>query len=307
MAFQLRRNESIAKGIKRIARRQIESALEELASRSNANEIVHEVRKRLKRLRAVLRLVREPLGEKVYRRENISFRDTARPLTEVRDAEALIESSDALAKHFGNDIGTEAFAAVRKALRANLRAVRKRVLDQEGALAMVTTALECAQARVRDWSIGAKGWAALCGGLRRVYKAGRGAMRAAGSEPTAENMHEWRKQAKYLWHQLEVLEPVWPSVMEVLASQVHTLTQQLGDDHDLFVLRQTVTGDSETYGGEAHLETIIALIDRRQEELRQEAFQLGRRLYQDAPDAFTDRIEGYWKAWRSEDIDSESE
>ncbi len=186
MAFQLRRNESVAKGIKRIACRQIESALEELASNSNANEIVHEVRKRLKRLRAILRLVRETLGEKVYRRENTSFRDTARPLTEVRDAEALIESSDALAKHFGDDIGAEAFAAVRKALRTNLRAVRKRVLDQEGALAMVTKALECANAGVRDWSFGVKGWAGLCGGLRRVYKSGRGAMMAAGSEPTAE-------------------------------------------------------------------------------------------------------------------------
>ncbi|MFL5243049.1 MAG: CHAD domain-containing protein [Gemmataceae bacterium] len=299
-AFALRSQESVAKGIKRIARHQLENAVEELTSHPEPSETVHAVRKRLKRLRAVLRLVREKLGEKVYRRENISFRDAARPLTEVRDAEALIESSQALAKHFGADIGIEAFAAVRKALRTHLRAVRKRVLDKEDALTGVTKALQSAQARVRDWSIKGKGWSSIGGGLKRVYKAGRGAMNAAMTDPTAENMHEWRKQAKYLWHQIEILEPVWPGLMEELADQVHTLTQHLGDHHDLFVLRQTVIADPESYGGDVHLETVVALIDRRQEELKCSAFQLGRRCYQDKPAAFTDRIEGYWKAWRAE-------
>jgi len=48
------------------------------------------------------------------------------------------------------------------------------------------------------------------------------------------------------------------------------------------------------------VETLVALIDRRREELQQEAFRLGRRLYRDKPKVFTKRIKGYWKAWRLE-------
>src|ERR1019366_5884992 len=52
---------------------------------------VPEVRKCFKRVRAALRLVREDLGDDAYREENWCLRDAARPLTEVRDAEMLVE------------------------------------------------------------------------------------------------------------------------------------------------------------------------------------------------------------------------
>src|SRR5580698_10039159 len=50
---------------------------------------IHEIRKKLKRARAALRLLRDCLGEPVYRRENSRLRDAARPLTPVRDAKVL--------------------------------------------------------------------------------------------------------------------------------------------------------------------------------------------------------------------------
>ena len=40
--------------------------------------------------------------------------------------------------------------------------------------------------------------------------------------------------------------------------------------------------------------------DRRREELQQDAFQLGRRIYLDKPNELTNRIKGYWKAWHAE-------
>jgi hypothetical protein len=72
----------------------------------------------------------------------------------------------------------------------------------------------------------------------------------------------------------------------------------LGDDHDLAVLREQANGDPDTFGGDNALETLVALIDRRRDELQQAVLPLGRRLYGDQPNAFTDRIQGYWSAWR---------
>jgi CHAD domain-containing protein len=299
MAFRLKPDESVNKGIKRLARREVDRALGELKlPRASRDDTIHDARKRFKKVRALLRLVRDDLGEKVYQRENTFFRDAARPLTEVRDARVLIESLDKLTDHFAEQVSMDAFAAVRKGLQAHRREVRQRVLQDEDSVTTVTATVDAARDRIRDWKMNGKGWSALQSGLKQVYKQGRRAFAAAVDDPTVETLHEWRKQAKYLWHLLQVLEAAWPAILAELANQTHELTQMLGDDHDLAVLREQVTADPDKFVGDSTLETLLALIDRRRDELQQAALPLGRRLYSDRPSAFTDRIQSYWSAWR---------
>jgi CHAD domain-containing protein len=298
MAFRLKDGESVRKGIRRLARRQVDGALDGLRSGGARDEVVHDARKRFKRVRSVLRLVRDEVGEKVYRRENTCLRDAGRPLTEVRDAKVLLEALDKLAEHFADQVATGAFDDVRKGLQAHRKAVRKRVLKEEDAVAAVSEAVGGVRDRLRGWDIGRKGWPALRRGLKRVYRQGYRAADAALTDPTTENLHEWRKQAKYLWHQLQILEPLWPGVMDELGNQLHQLTQLLGDEHDLAVLRETTAAGPDAFGGDSALEVLSALIDRRREELREEASLLGRRLYCDRPRVFTARMKSYWKAWK---------
>src|SRR5262249_43493939 len=106
MSFQLRPEEALRKSLRRIVRRQMDAVLEELAAAPPGprDEAVHEARKSLKKIRAVLRLVRPAVGEKCYRRENTCFRDAGRPLTEVRDARILLETLDKLLAHFQEHI-----------------------------------------------------------------------------------------------------------------------------------------------------------------------------------------------------------
>jgi CHAD domain-containing protein len=295
MAFQLKRKESVSDGVKRSVRREIEKALDELRTRDQ-DEAVHEARKAFKKVRAALRLVRDELGDRVYRKENFFFRDAARPLTELRDAKILVEALDKLTEHFAAEIEAGAFGEVRKALIARQQAVILRAQEENRGCASVAEVVAPAVDRIQDWTIDDTGWSALKGGLKRVYRAGYRALAAAAAEPSVENLHEWRKQSKYLWHQLQFLEPAWIGVEAGLGDQVHGLTQDLGDDHDLAVLRQTVTADPERYGGHRVLERLIPLIDRRREDLQREAFVRGRRVYRDAPRIFMRRIKRGWKA-----------
>src|SRR5262245_18163585 len=133
MSFQLQPDESLRKSLRRIVRHQMDAVMEELQGtpKGPRDEAVHEARKSLKKIRAVLRLVRPVIGEKAYRRENTCFRDAARPLTEVRDARILRETFDKLVEHFQKHIAGRSFADVRKALGDHLRAVRKSVLDEQ--------------------------------------------------------------------------------------------------------------------------------------------------------------------------------
>jgi CHAD domain-containing protein len=297
MAFQLKSKESVGAALERCMRREIDKALLGLRATDRRDEAAFDARKRFKKVRAALRLVRDELGDAVYRRENLLFRDAARPLTEVRDAAVFVEALDALTGQFAVEIEPRAFDEVRRALVAERQAVIHRVLDAGGALASVAGVVAPARDRIDDWPIGHDGWPALGPGLTRVYRAGRRALARASTEPSVENLHEWRKQAKYLWHQLQLLEPAWVSHEEDFGDRLHELTRLLGEDHDLAVLRAVLTADPGAHGGHRVLKGLIGLLDRRRESLADQAFALGRSLYADGPQRFTSRIEGYWNAW----------
>ena len=304
MAFQLSAKESVSDGITRNVRRQIEKALKHLGAKGkpsqrgvSQNEAVHEVRKCFKRVRAALRLVREDLGDDVYREENWCFRDAARPLTEVRDAEVLVEIVDRLPQQFSAAIEPGALAKIREALLANQQEVTRRVLDDGKAFAAVKEAAACALARLSNWRIERADWAALESGIRRVYRRGHRALALAAENSSVENLHEWRKQAMYLWHQLQLLEGVWTGSEKELVERTHQLSTLLGEDHDLAVFRETLAADPLAYGGHRILKDLFAVIDRQRQDLERQAFALGREIYNDSPTVFANRIEA-WMNYR---------
>jgi CHAD domain-containing protein len=304
MTFQLRAAESVGDGIRRNVRREVEKALDHLGAKVKPrqrdaweSDAVHEVRKCFKRVRAALRLVREDLGDDVYHEENWCFRDAARPLTEVRDAKMLVETLDKLSQQCKAQIESGTAVKVHAALLANQQEVTRRVLRQDRTFAVVGEVAARALAGLSDWKMDRDGWEAVEGGLRRVYRAGHRVMSLAAAGPSVANLHEWRKQAKYLWHQLQLLEPAWTGREKDLGDRVHRLSQLLGEDHDLAVLRQTLAADPLTYGGHGALKGLFQPLDRQREELERQAFELGRQIYKDSPRAFTCRIEAYWRAW----------
>ncbi|HEY7428314.1 MAG TPA: CHAD domain-containing protein [Gemmataceae bacterium] len=302
MSFELKPDESLRKGIQRIVRKQMDGALEYLTGphKGSRDEAVHEARKCFKKIRAVLRLVRPAIGEKSYREENICFRDAGRPLTVVRDAKIFIETLDQLAEHFKEHIVGRSFGDARQALQDNLRAVRKRVLDEQNSFAVVMEAVRQARERIESWADVPNKGAVVREGLEDVYRRAGDAYTDAAADLTVEKLHEWRKQAKYLRYQLEVLRPLWPERMEELANEADQMGDLLGDDHDLAALRQMLTDDPGRFGDEGDGEVLLALIDRRRVELEREAMLLGRRFFQDSPRDFARRLKKLWKTWRAQ-------
>jgi CHAD domain-containing protein len=309
MAFELKPQGSVAKNIRRIARKQMDKALEQRTgtSRKHQDEAVHEARKCFKKIRAVLRLVRPVIWESCYREENTHFRDAGRPLTEVRDAAIFIETLDHLADHFKEQVAGRTFDHVRRTLEQNLRDVRKRVLEEQHALAVVAKAVRQARGRVKSWAAVPTKWAALGRGLRATHCRAEDAYRAAAADPTLEKLHEWRKQAKYFRYQLEILRPLWPERMKELAGEADCVSELLGDDHDLAMLRQKLTDEPDRFSQEGNQELLLALIDRRRAELQQEALLLGQRFHQESPREFGRRIRSYWRVWRKQDESSQDQ
>ena len=84
-------------------------------------------RKRFKKVRAILRLVRDKIGEDVYKKKNICYRNAGRCLSDVRDSVVIIETLDELTEYFGDQLLDDAFAGVRESLVDARKATKQHI------------------------------------------------------------------------------------------------------------------------------------------------------------------------------------
>lgn len=275
VAYAIDAAETLHASILRLMDEQIIRARETLDDRSLPPATrVHDARKRFKEIRAVIHLVREPLGPH-YAVEDAWFRDAGRDLATARDADAVAEALDGLA------------LPLRLARRAHriLQAGRAEHPPLEPLLANVIDQLVLAQGRTGLWPAIGDSFDSVAPGLRRAYREGRRGFRRHG---TAQELHEWRKSVKEQWHHTLLLRNVWPEMMKTSADALSSLARALGSHHDLHVL-QTMVGDA--------LPPLSRAIETRQAGLEKEARAIGARVYAETPDAWLARIRKYWRAW----------
>jgi CYTH domain-containing protein/CHAD domain-containing protein len=294
--YRLKSEESPSEGLRRIALGRVEKALERLddAEGEGLAGAVHGARKDLKKLRGLLRLVREELGRKAFKAENGRYRDAGRQLSGSRDAEVKLETLLALHHRF-DDLPGEGAKVWEGLLESERDAIAAAMRDdREGRIAEAREAIAAGRDEIGRWSLRSDSWALIEPGLSNSYGDGRRALRRAEADRSAESVHEWRKRAKDLWYQLRIVEDAWPALLGEVVDQLHQLTELLGDHHDLAVL----AGDLGTREAVGDRDALGAAIEKHQEELLDAAFELGHRLYAEKPKAFRLRIRRYWRAWR---------
>jgi hypothetical protein len=272
---ELQPDKSGLREVRRILVEWIAAAAAILARKKVTDTDIHDARKLLKKARAALRLLRVSIGEIAYRRENAALRDAARPLGVVRDSRVLVGALDTLVKHdrFRRILRQEQTQSRRALTRAQLTRQR--------------TALRAVIKRSERWRLQGDDRAVIGEGLRRSYRRGRKMLATAKDSRDAGQLHDWRKQVKYLWHQLQILQPLQPAQnarLAKLAARYHKLADHLGDDHDLAVLRQKIESHAQVFERTRDLDELLRRLDRRRVQLQAKAFALGSRLFADKPD-----------------------
>lgn len=299
MAFRLNRPEPLDRELRRIVRERLENAAGALAQRDgHLHEGVHEARKRFKEIRAVIRLARDSLGVRA-KMENAWYRDAGRSLSGLRDAQALIEACDALAKR-SEPASDDLLRVVRKWLQGRLSNREQSMHDIEQQTGTLREALLGARRRVNDWHLQAFDRDALSRGYAGLYRRGQRAYRDTVEAPGDVAFHEWRKRVKDHWYHTRLLAPAWTAPLEARQTELKTLSDLLGDEHDLSVLRDTLLADGGDLLGRGEAQALLARIGRRQGELRTQAQALGARIYAEPADGLRQRILGYLDAWASE-------
>ena len=288
-------DESVEAGLKRVARSQIESGLEDLrAEELPQEEKVHQIRKRCKKIRGLLRLVRPCFDG--YKAENECFRDAARTLSEVRDASAVLETVDEIENRFADELKKAALKPLRTQLSADRDELDETEIEEK--LADLRLVFREALDRVEGWTLSADGAEAVSEGAAKTYKRAVKAMAKAESSGAAEDFHDWRKRAKYHWYHLRLDRKSWPPVLEPYADEAHHLSNLLGAHHDLHVL--TEAAERQFGSRDETFELVASLCGARQNSLADEALPLGRKLFWADKNAFEDKLETLWQTSQSE-------
>jgi len=296
--------ERLADGLRRMALAQVDLALEQLESAGagvTGEQAVHETRKALKRLRALLRLLEDELGARIFARENAALRDTARRLSGARDAEVMLGTLEGLIQRHPRKLGRRGgVVELRTRLQAERARMERLTLGDPATRTEVLGELQAFRCRVAAWSLPDRDGIELVEpDLRRLYRQGRSRYRQVvcgeGDEMLA--MHEWRKRVKDLRYAAEMLgRRDSGGRLRRLAVRADGLGELLGEDHDLAVLAQRVRaggrrGGQETWRtGRRTRKTLLKLIARRRRELRRRALREGERLYRPSSKRFVRRI-----------------
>lgn len=299
MPYRLKRKERVDHGLKRIALEQLKRAQRECEDRDLDNDTkVHQVRKRMKKQRALLRLMKDRLGDKPFRRENQRARSLARRLADARDTQVMLDVATALA---GDDPALAAAGFER--LQAHLQSA----IDRHRGQADLDTHLQRSRKELvemqRDipaWPLQGRGFKVVQAGLHRAYKRGRKALKQIDKHANDETTHTWRKRVKDYWYHSRLLENIWPGVMRCQADELKILSELLGDHNDLSVLEATLMPLPGEVIDDDEKDVWKNRIGREKEQLRGHAIRLGRRIYAEPPEHFIDRVAAYWEAWKGQ-------
>jgi CHAD domain-containing protein len=276
VAYRLKAGESVSAGVKRIALEELGEAIECLRA-GRRQSAVHETRKSLKKVRALLRLMKGEMGE-AYGAENERLREIGRMLSPVRDADALIEAVDRIAGR------RSALSAIRPVLVRCRRDVAKRARMGEMRPKMVA-ALEAARKGVRSWPLSGVGFDALEPGLEAAFRKGRKALARYRRTGLREDLHEWRKRVKDHWYHVRLLQDLWRDGIESYERSLKELEDALGEYLNLWMLREQAAQGTEEVTRE---------IDEERKELGGRAMQIGERLYAEKPRRLVKRMRRLW-------------
>ncbi len=256
---------------------------------SNA-EVVHEVRKALKRWRALLRLLARPLGERADQLRS-EAREIMRGIAGARDAQSAL---DALADLRKADLpfsptSMETISARLTEIRhaAEAKGFTKTTQDR------LSRYFDYAVLSLERWPFGTIDFDTVTDGLTATYRRARQLVPDSWPDAEAEHLHDLRRRVVEHRHQMDLVEPLWPRLGKVWAEEAQRLRNQLGACQDLAVLTSFTAPHQPLAPWRSRL---APLIEARHNAHLKTAQRLAGRLFAEKPKAFRRRIGALWSA-----------
>ena len=268
MAYQLSTKERPGPGLRRVAREELTCALAEIQSGRQSGEVLHEVRKRLKKLRAALRRAGKQSAGRSQTGLAALFRKASRRIAALRDAQVQAGAFKKLAEQCRNAAARELCLSLQSAMISKTsRAGTARPLRE------VTVQLKEAALLLENWPSEDLGWPTVWSAWKNTRRKYFKLMKRAIATLKTESLHEWRKSTKTWWYQTLLLEVHARKKNGKLLRRLEVLSEQLGADHDLALLEQTLRKSKSPASS-----TIRPILKKQRLRLQKKAISLGLKL-----------------------------
>jgi CHAD domain-containing protein len=256
----------------------------------SAPEAVHEVRKALKRWRALLRLLGRPLGEQADQMRS-EARELMRGIAGARDAQSALDALSDLRKA-DLPLSPTSVETIRARLTerrdaAEAKAFTKTMRDR------LSRYFDYATLSLERWPLKAIDFDTVTDGLTATYRRARQLLPDSWPDAEAEHLHDLRRRVVEHRHQMDLVEPLWPRLGKVWAEEAQRLRNRLGSCQDLAVLTELTAPHQLLAPWRSRLAPLIAA--RRGAHLKT-AQRVAGRLFAEKPKAFRQRIAALWSA-----------
>jgi len=253
-------------------------------------EAVHEVRKALKRWRALMRLLARPIGEQADQMR-AEARELMRALSGARDAQSTL---DALADLRKTDVPFSDTSM--ETIRGRLTEI-KDAAEQTGFTKdmreRLSRYLDFATLSLERWPLKAIDFDTVADALTSTYRRARQLLPDNWPETDAEHLHDLRRRVVEHRHQMDLVEHLWPRLGQVWAEEAQRLRNRLGACQDLAVLANFTAPHQPLAPWRSRLAPVVEA--RRAAHLKTAA-RLAGRLFAEKPKAFRRRIAALYLA-----------
>jgi CHAD domain-containing protein len=293
VAFRLKQGASISSEIRRIVLKQLEAAISELHTVGDpqSDDAVHDARRRVKKIRAIIRLVR-PVLDKEYRAVDRDLSTVSRLLAPVADGRGIVETLKEIEHRYPASLPKRTFAAARAGVLRN-GAHADREAHRRGILKIAAGTLRNERSRVKRWHIRADGFRAIAPGLEDSYRRARRKMIETWSKPKPSNFHTWRRYVKDHWFHVRLLEGRCGDHLVFYERRIEALDGILGEYHNVVLLRDVLVTNASLPREE--IARCLRVVARYQRVLRRHAEILGARIYTERPRRFVRRVRHLWR------------
>lgn len=300
-SFQISKKQNIPENIERILHTQMDSIIAHCKpGGQDRHQSVHEIRKNMKRIRAVMRLIRDGVGYSTYYRENTVFRDLAREISELRNRIVLAETIGKIEKEF-TPAARKHMQNMQETLFREGERLYKILLDDKDIFRKISAETRKAKKRSGEFVFNHEDFRVFEGGLLRIYRQGRKLYHKARGGHDAELLHDMRKRMKYLWYQMELLQPIYPKMLKTYAKSLNDITDILGICHDLDELIEEARDKKKVTHAET-LRQLEAIQEKSKEELLDQIWHKVAAVYTEEPDAFVQRLASYWEIFHKKKV-----
>lgn len=233
----LRQGEVPGEGLRRILSEELQYSLGQVVRPTEeVHQAVHELRKTLKRIRAVFRLMEPDIGYYLCRKEIHRYRDMARNISSLRSLYVCLETIKKIRPVLPKKLGGEPLEKTEIILRGQYEYLLKKKIEEKNVFELIRQELAEANHYINALPALHNDIALYEKAVRNCFRKGRKCWRKVARKANSSNIHELRKQIKLLQFQLQVLYPLLPEKLQKPLAQLQKLARLSGDEHDLYEL-----------------------------------------------------------------------